>query len=195
MREIWKKKSYREQRSWHKANTWKKNTDGVNAIGSSSTDSRPQKNIDGANAIGSSFKDSRLKKKHTNAIGSFAIFNRGLGALPPKKSSYRCSAPEGATRRCCIWTILNVWRDNVFFWRFWRIYVSILGFYDPGLVPWLPLFRLFGRDYAMILGFDYFEEKLEIHCVLTILKGPKNIFFFVYGRIWLIFKLNPPYEM
>ena len=34
------KKTYREQRSCQKDNVWKKNTDGVNAIGSSSKDSR-----------------------------------------------------------------------------------------------------------------------------------------------------------
>jgi len=58
------------------------------------------------------------------------------------------------TRQSCIPTILKGGRDDLFFWRFWKKYVSILGFYDPEVVTRRPLFRLFCRDYVVILGFD-----------------------------------------
>jgi len=35
-----------------------------------------------------------------------------------KKSSYRCFASEGATRRSCTWMILKGGRDDLFFWQF-----------------------------------------------------------------------------
>jgi len=58
----------------------KKNTDGANAIGSSSKDSRLKTGK--ANAIGSSFV---APKKHTNAIGSFATLAPNNNSSPVKK--------------------------------------------------------------------------------------------------------------
>jgi len=93
------------------------------------------------------------------------------------KFSYICFASEGATRRFCIWTILKGWWDDLFFSRFWRNYVSILGFNDPEVVTRPPLFRLFCRNYEMILGFDYFRGASEWSWVLRILKESKTKLF------------------
>jgi len=65
---------------------------------------------------------------------------RAAAAAAVKKSSYRCCASAGATRRFCIWTILKGWRDDLFFWRFWGNYVSTLGFYNPEVVTKRTLF-------------------------------------------------------
>jgi len=107
----------------------------------------------------------------------FHFFQESPPGNIKKKSSYRCLASEGATRRSCIWMILKGGRDDLFSWKFWRNYVSISGFYDPEVVTRRPFFRLFYRDYEIILGFDYFEWVSEWFRVLRTLKESKTKLF------------------
>ena len=56
--------------------------------------------------------------------------------------------PEGVTRRSILLAILKDLRSDLGILRSWRGEETTL-------------YRLFARDHAMILGFDYFEEKWE----------------------------------